>query len=140
MPRTGKCLYRRKDGRWEGRYIKSYSQTGKAVYGSVYAKTCKEAREKLEQAKLSNPNLIIEVPKEDEADSSQVFQDVAVKWWESIQQTVKESTSVKYLNLLETYINPILGVLPVESMTVDDIDAHCTKLLTEGGVDKKGLS
>ena len=140
MPRTGKCLYRRKDGRWEGRYIKSYSQTGKAVYGSVYARTCKEAKEKLEQARLSNPNLTIEAPKEDGADSSQVFQDVAAKWLDSIQLTVKESTSVKYLNLLETYINPILGVLPVESMTVDDIDAHCTKLLTEGGVDKKGLS
>ena len=90
--------------------------------------------------RLANPSLILESPKEDGADSSQVFQDVAAKWLDSIQLTVKESTSVKYLNLLETYINPILGVLPVESMTVDDIDAHCTKLLTEGGVDKKGLS
>ena len=33
MPRKGENIYKRKDGRWEGRYIKARSQTGKAVYG-----------------------------------------------------------------------------------------------------------
>lgn len=34
MPRKGENIYKRKDGRWEGRYIKARSKTGKAVYGS----------------------------------------------------------------------------------------------------------
>lgn len=42
MPRKGENIYKRKDGRWEGRYIKARSQTGKAVYGYVYAPTYKE--------------------------------------------------------------------------------------------------
>ena len=47
MPRRGENIYKRKDGRWEGRYIKSRSATGKAVYGYVYAQTYKEVKEKL---------------------------------------------------------------------------------------------
>ena len=39
MPKTGANIYKRKDGRWEGRFIKGYCENGKAKYGSVYAKT-----------------------------------------------------------------------------------------------------
>ena len=46
MPRKGENIYKRKDGRWEGRYIKARSKTGKAVYGYVYAPTYKEAKRK----------------------------------------------------------------------------------------------
>lgn len=35
MPRKGENIYKRKDGRWEGRYIKARSQTGKAIYVSI---------------------------------------------------------------------------------------------------------
>ena len=47
MPRKGENIYKRKDGRWEGRYIKARSQTGKAVYGYVYAPTYKESAVRL---------------------------------------------------------------------------------------------
>ena len=50
MPRKGENIYKRKDGRWEGRYIKARSKTGKAVYGYVYAPTYKEAKRKRSQA------------------------------------------------------------------------------------------
>lgn len=36
MPRKGENIYKRKDGRWEGRYIKSRTPAGKANYGYVY--------------------------------------------------------------------------------------------------------
>lgn len=39
MSKKGENIYKRKDGRWEGRYIKSRTVTGKIVYGYVYAKT-----------------------------------------------------------------------------------------------------
>ena len=44
MPRTGNNIYRRKDGRWEGRY--RYKGTSK--YKSVYGKTYTEVKEKLD--------------------------------------------------------------------------------------------
>ena len=46
MPRKGENIYKRKDGRWEGRYIKSRSGK-KAIYGYVYAKSYSEVRKKL---------------------------------------------------------------------------------------------
>ena len=47
MSRKGENIYKRKDGRWEGRYIKSRTASGKAIYGYIYAKTYKEAKEKV---------------------------------------------------------------------------------------------
>ena len=41
MPRAGKNLSKRNDGKRVGRYIKAYSESGKAVYGYVYARTYK---------------------------------------------------------------------------------------------------
>lgn len=32
MPKKGENIYRRKDGRWEGRYIRFYDESGKEKY------------------------------------------------------------------------------------------------------------
>lgn len=34
--RKGENIFKRKDGRWEGRYIKGYDFSGKAKYGFCY--------------------------------------------------------------------------------------------------------
>ena len=39
MSKRGENIYKRKDGRWEGRYIKDRTAAGKAVYGYVYARS-----------------------------------------------------------------------------------------------------
>ena len=51
MPRHGENIYKRKDGRWEGRYIIGYRESGKARYGAVYAHSYQEVKQKLNQAK-----------------------------------------------------------------------------------------
>ena len=62
MPRKGENIYKRKDGRWEGRYIKSRTSTGKAIYGYVYAKTYREVKEKLIKAAFYKPKADYESP------------------------------------------------------------------------------
>lgn len=47
MPKKGENIYKRKDGRWEGRYIKAYLPNGKAQYTSIYGKTYAEAKQNL---------------------------------------------------------------------------------------------
>lgn len=47
MPRRGENIYKRKDGRWEGRYIKEYETDGKAKYGYVYAHSYTEVKARL---------------------------------------------------------------------------------------------
>ena len=48
MAKHGENIKKRKDGRYEARYIKSKDDTGNAVWASVYGKTYKEAKEKRE--------------------------------------------------------------------------------------------
>ena len=47
MARKGENIYKRKDGRWEGRYHKINMADGRQKYASVYGKTYKEVKEKL---------------------------------------------------------------------------------------------
>lgn len=47
MSRKGENIYRRKDGRWEARYIKGRTSRGNIRYGYCYGKTYSEARDKL---------------------------------------------------------------------------------------------
>ena len=46
MPKKGTNIFKRKDGRWKARYIKSIDIDGKKKYGSVYGKTFSEAKDK----------------------------------------------------------------------------------------------
>ena len=46
MSKYGENIYRRKDGRWEARYIFMRLPDGKAKYKSVYGKTHDIAKEK----------------------------------------------------------------------------------------------
>lgn len=61
MPRKGENIYKRKDGRWEGRFIKEYIGT-KAKYGYIYGKSYKETKQKLldvrciQTVKANNPD------------------------------------------------------------------------------------
>ena len=47
MPRRGENIYKRKDGRWEGRYIADRKPDGGALYRSVYGTTYADVRQKL---------------------------------------------------------------------------------------------
>ena len=51
MSKKGENIYKRKDGRWEARYIKGCSTEGKTVYGYCYGKTYREAKTKVTDAK-----------------------------------------------------------------------------------------
>lgn len=46
MPRRGENIFKRKDGRWEARYVKEIMLDGTKKYGSVYAKTYTEVKQK----------------------------------------------------------------------------------------------
>lgn len=95
MARKGENIYKRKDGRWEGRYIKSRSSTGKANYGYVYAKSYREVKAKLISQSSCTSNSVTVDPEI----SSDQFEQVAMEWFQAICPKVKESTSNKYRNL-----------------------------------------
>lgn len=51
--RKGENIFKRKDGRWEARYIKGHEPSGKAKYGFCYGKSYKEAKEKVMKCKAA---------------------------------------------------------------------------------------
>lgn len=140
MPKKGENIYKRKDGRWEGRYIRTRTADGKAVYGSVYASTYREAKAKLIAAAASNSPVQAEPAHSSQTDYSDQFGSVATQWLEDIRSQVKESTHNKYRNLLESYILPEIGDTLLCSISGETIKSHCDGLLLRGGQGKNGLS
>ena len=141
MPRKGENIYKRKDGRWEGRYIKARSQTGKAVYGYVYAPTYKEAKRKRSQAVLNieaNPTVPRKAP--ENTIPPCFIRKLADDWMNSIQSQIKKSSYVKYYNILHSYILPEFDNVPLSELTSSRIQKFCDDLLTHGSSSGEGLS
>lgn len=51
MSKYGENIHQRKDGRWEGRYIKARTAERKPVQGYIYGTSYKEVHENLIQKK-----------------------------------------------------------------------------------------
>ena len=134
ISRKGENIYKRKDGRWEGRYMKYRSPDGKVKYGYVYAKTYREVKEKLMQRDDLIQSHMNHKPEKDP------FEHIALEWFKFITPQVKESTSNKYWNLLNSYILPKFGPVSLYNITHDFIENQCNIFLTEGGCKKNGLS
>lgn len=101
----GENIFKRKDGRWEARYIKGYEVSGKIKYGFCYGKTYKEAKDKVTRAKAS---LINDKPIITEK-SKHKFVYFCDQWFETEKNKFKESTCVKYQTILEKHIKPCIG-------------------------------
>jgi len=101
----GENIFKRKDGRWEARYVKGYELSGKIKYGFCYGKTYKEAKEKVLKCKAAlvsgQP-----IPKNH---SRHRFSFYCDEWLASARGNIKEATFVKYASNLEKHIKPKLG-------------------------------
>ena len=132
MPRKGENIYKRKDGRWEGRYIKEH--IGKrAKYGYIYGKTYSDVKKKLLLKKL-------DVTREKQSSKDTLFKYISIAWLDSCRINCKESTIIKYKNLLEHYIYPYLGQSKISGIMSCDIKKMCEDLYLHGGKGRKGLS
>lgn len=137
MARKGENIYKRKDGRWEGRYIKAHLEGGKAQYGYVYAKSYREVKYKLIQLMQLKQNESI---RPDPIEKTILFCEIATEWFNLRLPQLKDSTAVKYRNLLNSYILPMLGERAADTLTHDCIKNFCNELLISGGKKGTGLS
>lgn len=138
MSRRGENIYKRKDGRWEGRYIKAYDDR-KPKYGYVYAKNYKAVKEKLIVAKEATHNILY-VQSSTNNSELFLFETVALTWLGTIKPKIKKSTLVKYTNLLNSYIIPSFGNCPIQDINRSDVEIFCSELLVSGGKKGNGLA
>lgn len=110
--RRGENIYHRKDGRWEGRYIKGRTMIGKVRYGYVYGRTLKEVREKLYPLKLK-----YQTYQEMRGISSITFEEWSVYWLDRIRIDIKPTTYSNYNYKLNAYVLPNIGAIPLNELT-----------------------
>lgn len=127
MSKKGENIYKRKDGRWEGRYIKGYSPSGKARYISCYGKTYREARDKLNMVKAAF------LQGEDFASRSRKrFEFYCDEWLRLNRSRFKESTYEKYKTALSKHIKPGLGGCTILSLSTPLVSQFEQELLDDG--------
>lgn len=133
MAKKGKNIYKRKDGRWEGRYIKGYDLSGKIRYGYVYGKTFREAHEK--QTKAQADLLNRSAPT---SNSKKILADYCGEWLVINRSRVKKSTYIKYRNTVQNYIVPRLGSCMPQFISTAVLENFSHELLVNGALQKDG--
>lgn len=100
MSKVGENIYRRKDGRWEGRFISGRKPDGRAKYTYAYGRTRRETKEKLEKRKLM---IAVQPTGSCRMTVKELFS------WYLAKIEVKPSTRARYVFVIENHILPQLG-------------------------------
>ena len=125
MPKRGENIYKRKDGRWEGRYIRGRSPSGRAEYGYVYAGSYRECRAKRQKCL----DACREAPV---ATSLLTLNQAAERFLADKQDDLKRSTLARYTYVLEHYIQPVLGAVLLSQLTANQISEFLRRLQKNG--------
>lgn len=132
MSRKGENIYKRKDGRWEGRYIKGYDLNHKAQYGYVYAHTYTDAKCKLTEVKL------IPTIQQRKTKNTRELEKFCITWLQKIKTQVKQSTYAKYHNLINNHIIPSLGKMSAINITPITVRQFIDEKLSKGKIHGNG--
>ena len=133
MPKRGENIYKRKDGRWEGRYIRGRTASGQAEYGYVYAGSYKACRAKRQRC-------IEALPAKPASQASSATLDQAAELFLSEKSHVlKASSWNRYSYLTQHYILPALGTVPICRLTADQISDFLRRLQRSGLSGKSAL-
>lgn len=142
MARTGENIYRRKDGRWEARYISSYGADKKPKYKSLYARTYADVKAKRIKAQSAVETKVDSgKPKCGEKYEFWLF-----AWLRSKRIGIKDSTYIRYRNVIENHINPALGKYPINKISTSLMERFvsdqliCGRLDGNGGLSPKTMS
>lgn len=131
----GENIFKRKDGRWEARYIKGYELSGKIKYGFCYGKTYKEAKEKVTAYKAALLHGEV-LPNKGKRNRFSFFCD---EWFRGLSCTCKESTLVKYGYILDKHIKPKLGGAYPAGISTGLVDSFRDELINKDGLSPKSV-
>ena len=133
MSKKGENIYKRKDGRWEGRYIRCYDTDGKAKYGYIYGRTYSDVKDELVQKKAD----AIRQPNSGSL-RAVVYSDILDGWLRASKLKTKESTHARYSQLVRTHIKPHLGRYQLSRISTSKIEGFLEYLLSKGRLDGAG--
>ena len=132
MPKKGENIYKRKDGRWEGRYKCGFDKNGRTKYKSVYSQSYKDCKEKLNYAKNTQDKYKADIKVS--LTVNELFDD----WLKNIVVKVKQSTANTYKLIIDNHLVPVIGCMPVYEVTASFLNQLISDKLNSGRIDGKG--
>lgn len=127
MPRRGENIFKRKDGRWEARYVKEITADNHKKYGSVYANTYTEVKAKRKK-------VLDEKTKINKIVNNENVGYFIIQWLELNKIRLKLSTYAKYHNTINNYLLPFFNEIKIKNLDNKTIELFTTKLLEEGKI------
>lgn len=116
MSRRGENIFKRKDGRWEGRYSIGRNEQGRLIYHSVYGRSYRDVKDRINCRKnevvVCSPGL---------RNGHSHFDEDVQRWFGKLAVTRKHSTVIKYQNIYDKYIYPILGEKETNKIICEDL-------------------
>ena len=108
---NGYNIYRRKDGRWEGRIFET-SSDGKRKYKSFFGSSREIVVQKMDAFRASYLAA---------SSASPVFECVFHKWFQSMQHRIKASTAANYSMKAEKHLLPAFGNIIISEIEEDSV-------------------
>lgn len=134
MPKKGENIYRRKDGRWEGRYIKERNElTGNTRYGYVYAQSYNECKH---LKVLAEAGITAKASSNKTATVAMLLDEWLAE--KRAEPNIHESTLQQYKRHIEQHIKPVLGVARVCRLTWEDLNRFRLRQSSSGRLDGRG--
>lgn len=129
MARHGENIYKRRDGRYEGRYVIGKTPKGRTKFGYVYGRQYTQVRKALLQKKAALQST--------EGHSSSTYPGTVGEWlayWMENETlgNVKASSYQTYHNLLIHHLLPALGDCRLAQLTPGDVYAFICDLEASG--------
>ena len=129
MPRHGENIYKRLDGRYEGRYVIGKNAAGKTRFGYVYGYQYAEVRNELLWKKAEQLKAKASVVR----CCNVLLRDWLRQWLENeLLGRVKESSYQTYLSQINVHLLPILGHIPLSEVTPAVVRGFVVRMETMG--------
>lgn len=129
MARRGENIYRRKDGRYEGRYVIGKKPDGKTKFGYIFGYAYADVKLRLTEKKAE---LLIHADPQVRRHGKTVAQ--WMTWWmeNELLGSVKVSSYQTYLNQMNRHLLPRLGKLELTALTPGIVQSFLAELLGSG--------
>ena len=132
MSKHGENIRKRKDGRWEGRYIKGRKADRTAIWGYIYGHSYNEVKEKLTIKKMEVQQFTLNV-------DNPTFSELSRTWESSIFLGVKSSTAAHYHYTLQHYILPVFGPYRVQALNESILENSILEIIAPADQNHKTL-
>ena len=131
MARKGSNIYKRKDGRYEGRVPIGYKENGKLKYKSIYDRTLSGVKEKMTQFYTVRQERTV-------SNLKLTVRDAAEQWLAAAKLRVKPASYANYANIVAKHILPTLGGEYFSSLTTQKLNSFIQSKMQFGRLNGQG--